>query len=84
MKINPLNSIEATLGNLRGSDPQGIRTVAEKIRKGLGHTGFTVVSTTDVDRLHVLLTSILETSDHESYPFDSIVQEASSIVEGWK
>lgn len=76
MKINPLNSIEATLGNLRGNDPQGIRTVAEKIRKGLGHTGFTVVNTADVDRLHFLLTSI---RDENSDVFD----EAFEILEGW-
>lgn len=84
MKINPLNSIEATLGDLRGSNPQAIRTVAQKIRNGLGHTGFAVVTTTDVDRLHSLLTTINSTSDSESYAFDSLVQEALTIVEGWK
>lgn len=84
LTTNPLNSIEATLGNLYGSDPQGVRSVAQKIRSGLGHTGFAVVSTAQVDRLHSLLSSVSENPDSESYAFESTIGEALSIVEGWK
>ena len=79
MNINPLNSIEATLGNLYGSDPQGIRNVAQKIRTGLGHTGFTVVKTAQVDRLHSLLTDI-RVDDEDA----NTLVTALEILEGWK
>lgn len=83
MEINPLNAIEASLGDLCGST-HPVKTAAYKIRTGLVNKGFSVVKTTQVDRLNTLLTSILENADSESYAFDSVVQEAFSIVEGWK
>jgi hypothetical protein len=77
MQTNPLNCIETSLGNLYGSDPQGIRNVAQKIRNGLGSQGFVVVKTTQVDRLHFLLTSV---RDENSDAFDEVFE----ILEGWK
>lgn len=83
MKTNPLNVIQSSLGDLCGST-HPIKAVAYKIRSGLSSQGFTVVETAQVDRLRSVLTSILEKSDDESYAFDSLVQEALAIVEGWK
>jgi len=83
LTINPLNVIQSSLGDLCGST-HPIKTAAYKIRTGLVNRGFVVVETTQVDRLHSLLTSILEKSDNESYAFDSVLQEALTILEGWK
>ncbi len=78
LQNNPLNCIETSLGNLYGSDPQGIRIVAQKIRNGLGHEGFVVIKTDQVDRLRALLLSIYTDQD------DDVLKEAHSILEGWK
>jgi len=83
MQTNPLNSIETTLGNLCGSTNL-VKSVAYKIRAGLVNEGFAVVKTDHVDRLHTLLSAVSEKSTSEGYAFDPAIQEALSIVEGWK
>lgn len=83
MQTNPLNAIQSSLGDLCGST-HPVKAVAYKIRSGLVNQGFVVVKIAEVDRLHLLLTSILEKSDDESYAFDSLVQEALTTLEGWK
>jgi hypothetical protein len=83
LRINPLNVIESSLGDLCGST-HPVKSVAYKIRSGLSNQGFAVVKTAEVDRLHSLLTTIVSERLSESYAFDSDIQEAFSIVEGWK
>lgn len=83
MTTNPLNCVECTLRKLTGTTSL-VKTVASKIVGGLANEGFAVINTAQVDRLHSLLTGINEKSDNESYAFDSDVQEALTILEGWK
>lgn len=77
LNTNPLNCVECSLRTLAGATPSLVRNVASKIIGGLNSEGFAVVKTTQVDRLHYLLTSV---RDENSDVFD----EAFEILEGWK